>query len=351
MAVRWAIVVALLLGTGAARAAEPAVSGKAFVEEFIGLAEKRDIFASGPQWDRVKAWARQSATATTDSLSAYPIVAEALKSTGDFHGGLGPTEENTNRYKARYGKLWAEPSARHPNSDFLDRSALSSSDIRIRRGRTARILIAPSVHTADDEQRYAATLFKMISSAPRGTCGYVIDLRGNLGGDMGPMLAGVSPLLGSTVVGGFSDKVDLPSHLRVDSGRVGEVGADGKYQQDFALKRIPHARRYLANVPVAVLLDDGVLSSGEIMAAAFHGRPRTRSFGTRTYGFTTLNSPYPMADGSQLYMATGFYMDRLGRKFVNGIPADIDVPTSGSKASQDVLAAAGKWLGRQPGCR
>ena len=38
---------------------------------------------------------------------------------------------------------------------------------------------------------------------PSATCGWIIDLRGNGGGNMYPMLAGLKPFLGDTVLGAF----------------------------------------------------------------------------------------------------------------------------------------------------
>ena len=52
----------------------------------------------------------------------------------------------------------------------------------------------PSIGRHDDGQAYADTLATGLTAHPEA-CAAVVDLRGNDGGDMGPMYAGLSPLL------------------------------------------------------------------------------------------------------------------------------------------------------------
>lgn len=52
----------------------------------------------------------------------------------------------------------------------------------------------PSIGRHDDGQTYADTLAQGLTAHPEA-CAAVVDLRGNDGGDMGPMYAGLSPLL------------------------------------------------------------------------------------------------------------------------------------------------------------
>src|SRR5690606_1433128 len=58
------------------------------------------------------------------------------------------------------------------------------------RGGTATAL-ADSLHTA------------VRSLEAKGACGWIVDLRGNGGGNMWPMLDGIGPLLGDSIVGFF----------------------------------------------------------------------------------------------------------------------------------------------------
>lgn len=68
--------------------------------------------------------------------------------------------------------------------------------IRIPQRGGAAIALADSLHDA------------VRVLAEGGACGWVVDLRGNGGGNMWPMLAGIGPLLGDSVVGYFGSGPD-----------------------------------------------------------------------------------------------------------------------------------------------
>src|SRR5262249_27262645 len=80
-----------------------------------------------------------------------------------------------------------------------------------------------------------------------GPQGWVVDLRGNIGGDMWPMLAGIGPILGEGGVGAFVGKGDKRKWVYRDGraleGEKVEMRATAPYQ----LKQ--------ADPPVAVLTD------------------------------------------------------------------------------------------------
>ncbi|WIM72527.1 hypothetical protein QP028_00360 [Corynebacterium suedekumii] len=56
------------------------------------------------------------------------------------------------------------------------------------------VATVPAHNQAHDPQAYADTLALGLTDGD-DVCGAVVDLRGNTGGDMGPMVAGLSPLL------------------------------------------------------------------------------------------------------------------------------------------------------------
>ena len=110
--------------------------------------------------------------------------------------------------------------------------------------------------------------------------------------------------------------------------------------------------------PVAVLFDRGTASSGEVVAVSFAGRDNARSFGARTYGFTTSNQTFTMPDGATLVVTTGIEGDRTGRQYPEGVepdeivpivPEGVPVPATPPAADPQLDAALG-WLLRQPGC-
>jgi len=120
--------------------------------------------------------------------------------------------------------------------------------------------------------------------------GWIVDLRGNLGGNMWPMLASVGPILGEGVAGHFIDPVNQTT---VWAYRDGAALLEGR---TLAIASNPYRLRQ-ANPRVAVLLDDLVASSGEAIAVAFKARPNTRFFGGATCGVSTANTGFPIGTG------------------------------------------------------
>lgn len=145
--------------------------------------------------------------------------------------------------------------------------------------------------------------------------GWIVDLRGNGGGNMWPMIAGIGPILGAGTAGYFidPDAESLP------------WGYDGKaslYNGEAAVVvATPHTLR-LASPRVAVLIDRAVASSGEAVAVAFKQRPNTRFFGTATCGLSTAVRGYTMSDGAVLYLARAVMADRTSHSYGGTLTPD-----------------------------
>src|SRR5262249_43990332 len=162
-------------------------------------------------------------------------------------------------YKKRYGKLWSEPRSHRPASALMDRAEVVVSDVPIG-ARSARVIVLPHLFQNEDEQGYAR---KVLDALAAPACGFVLDLRGNIGGDMWRMLVAVSPLLATESPGAFTSRTEGLDRWWAREGRAGERHANGKVETAFSFKgwRAPAAG--LAELPIALLLDDGTLSSGE----------------------------------------------------------------------------------------
>ena len=183
-------------------------------------------------------------------------------------------------------------------------------------------------------------------SAP--TCGWIVDLRANPGGNMSPMLLGLGPVVGSGVVGYF---VDPDSAWTSWYYRAGEAGIN-LAPSGFRVSAPYELRR--PDPPVAVLTGSTTASSGEAIATAFRGRPETRSFGAGTAGLSTGVAGIRLRDGAQIGLATSVFADRTRRVYGGVIEPDQPVggtmredPSSGD-AGVDAAAA---WLLGRPACR
>jgi C-terminal processing protease CtpA/Prc len=86
------------------------------------------------------------------------------------------------------------------------------------------------------------------------------------------------------------------------------------------------------------------------VAISFTGRPRARSFGEHTAGFSTSNERYRLSDGAALFLCVGIEADRTGYRYPDGIDPDVKLPTPDSRPTEEkdaVLQAAEDWIASQ----
>lgn len=185
-----------------------------------------------------------------------------------------------------------------------------------------------------------------------GACGWIVDLRANGGGNMWPMLAGIGPLLGDTIVGSFGLE---PAAARwyYSQGVAGGLNDHGT-RDTVTRVTVRPAQLRDPNAPVAVLIDGGTGSSGEAVAIAFRGRRNSRSFGSPTAGFTTVNRSSRLPDGANMIVTVGYFADRDRNLYKAPVQPDSAVvggvggwPFPTDNAS----TVATNWLATQPACR
>lgn len=193
-------------------------------------------------------------------------------------------------------------------------------------GDIAIIKLPDFLGTAEAGQKYAKVAEDFIHENRDKIKGVVLDLRGNTGGDMGPMATAVSSLLpdGELVYYHYRS-YDVPVTLK--NGVVSNAGTGGK-------SLYPEEK---LNVPVAILTDDMTASSGEALTLCFRGLENTRTFGAPTACYTSVNMLYNMYDGAQMYLTVAFDKARTGEIFKE-TPIEPDV------ATDSPLEAALEWL-------
>jgi carboxyl-terminal processing protease len=162
--------------------------------------------------------------------------------------------------------------------------------------------------------------------------GWIVDVRGNGGGNMWPMVAGVGPVLGEGVAGYFVAPSDDPIAWSFRNG----MALNGTTE----IARTTATYALLAPEPrVAVLTDNQVASSGEAVVVSFRGRPSTRSFGSATWGVSTSNTGFSLSDGAMLVLTTKLMADRNRVNYGMSIPPDETID-----GDAEVVQRAIQWL-------
>ena len=171
----------------------------------------------------------------------------------------------------------------------------------------------PSIGRHDDGQAYADTLATGLTAHPEA-CAAVVDLRGNDGGDMGPMYAGLSPLLPDGTALSFVSRMGTTDVVidgnSVTGGGTPTTTSGGKL-----------------DVPVAVLTDGVTASSAEATLLAFRGLDNVRTFGEPTAGYASANTVIDYPDGRSLMLTTAKDKARTGEEFAED-PIAPDAPES-----------------------
>ncbi|MFE7245143.1 S41 family peptidase [Streptomyces sp. NPDC057580] len=164
-------------------------------------------------------------------------------------------------------------------------------------------LMLPPVPSDRVAAPYVRSARSIISALDKqGTCGWVIDMRSNSGGDMWGPLAAVGPILGDGTVGAavYADGEKSP--------RAIENGTPRQYMDEWG----PAASLARPTPPVAVLTSRRTASAAEAVTIAFPGRPNTRTFGQPTAGVPTANAPYQLSDGALVILTVAREADGTG---------------------------------------
>jgi carboxyl-terminal processing protease len=197
----------------------------------------------------------------------------------------------------------------------------------------------PAFHGGNEVQMLAfadSLQFAIQELYNRNIKGWIVDLRQNTGGNMAPMIAGLGPLFSSSKLGSLED---------VNGNHNAWYYNNGKYSWDddsgwTVTKPVTLVNKF----PIAVLTSNQTGSSGEAVAISFIGNKNTRSFGSPTWGLTTGNGSFDLADGSQIYLASTIMADRNRKKYYGQIEPDEKILPGKSDTDDTVLNTAIKWL-------
>ena len=147
----------------------------------------------------------------------------------------------------------------------------------------------PAACNGCNATQYADGVRDLIAkSDSSGVSGYgIVDLRGNNGGNIWPMIAGIGPLLGNGTAGAFVDPCDQKATIGYQDGVALAAGV--------AQWTLTNPYQVYANpAKVAVITDISTSGGGEILAILFRGRPNTRSFGIRHATFRVPSATYTL---------------------------------------------------------
>ncbi|MAK80431.1 S41 family peptidase [Phenylobacterium sp.] len=199
----------------------------------------------------------------------------------------------------------------------------------------ATVVVPPFAGGLALQRRFAQAGRQAMAAADTiGVCGWVVDLSGNTGGNMWPMLNAIIGVLGEPPFGAFIS----PEGRRAPWTVRGDEVVPGSIEPHLHLPTLPLTS---SDAPLVVIIGPRTGSSGEFTALALRGRARTVIMGSPSAGLITANGVFPLRDGAALVVSTAWGEDRTGRRQEDRIYPDV---TTG-----DPSAAAAEWL-KDMGC-
>ncbi|MBK7308780.1 MAG: S41 family peptidase [Chitinophagaceae bacterium] len=318
---------------------------QALLTQVVAKAKQVSLYTSIVNWDSLQMQVNaQAANAKTinDLKPAFEALLNGLK---DHHGSIVNARNYTTMARfTDYANL------HHPDTrvrQTILHNAVNNTALHfeyaILKGNVGYLKIvgiAPNVDVAKESQQIRDALIQLSQS---GIQHYIVDLRYNGGGNMNPMMAGLGPLIGDGIAGKLVNLAgDVLFNWEINNGNFIYGGSQVVTLNNKPLfKTLPR---------VAVLTSMHTVSSGEVVATAFKGRPATRFFGEATGGYTT-NNGWDIINGEViLNISTGIFCDRNGTVYKYNIPVDTEIPFEimEDKEKDNCIIAARKWLAALP---
>jgi carboxyl-terminal processing protease len=292
-----------------------AAKAKAALDEALTIARTHSLHRNEIAWAEVEKSVRSLAAGAAESAETYPAIRYLLASLNDHHSFLMPPAQTT---------AFRTGGATNPRPEIrADADGVG-------------VITMPGYSGADQaaSRKYAEDVHTALVAAQAGaSCGWILDLRPNTGGNMWPMLAGLKPFLGEAALGTFEGPEGAGPPWIAGQG----VGVEP-----------PKTLAGLEGAWVAVITGPRTASSGEAVTIAFRGRPRTRSFGLPTAGLSTANGTFPLSDGAMILLTTAIEVDRTGHRYGDKIEPDEPQEAAGPRG--DPITAASAWLKNASAC-
>lgn len=262
------------------------------------------IYAFGEEWQVVKKDALERAKNCSTYKDTYDILNNAIKVAGGKHSCIVTQAESDTIVEEQ--KL--------PTVNFKD---------------GLFYVKLPAYATVSNQSTaYTATVIDEIKAHQSNIHGVIIDLRDNTGGDMGPMLAAVSPFLPDGTLMRF----------RIENNYWDVVLSKGTISGGGTTTSVEDIG--MIDVPIAILQNEYTASAGEATLICFMDLENVMTFGMPSAGYCSMNMVYYLYDGVYMQLTVGVDESISGQEYC-------DKPIMPDITTNSPLEDAIKWLKTQ----
>ena len=270
-----------------------------YVRYCVKQLDRKALYADKPEWKAIKDSILAEAKNMTTMDQAHDAVIRAAAVAGGKHSTLLPPVEDT----ASYVEI--------------------APEVKLLEGNILHVILPAHSGVKVTDSLYTHSVLGFLQEHI-GARGVILDLRGNSGGNMYPMIAAVSPLLPD------GELIKFKGRNRTTPVTLDYVMSDAGLSSE-------NVKKWPDNTPIAILTDDWTGSSGEATLLCFRGLSNVRTFGIPTAGYASANITVPLVDGYTLLITMSCDMARTGEIFCDD-PIQPDVNT------QFPLEEAIKWI-------
>lgn len=305
-----------------------------YLEAALDTLKRHHIAGPEHDWEELHLVALEQTEGAQAPAETYEAIRFALQDLNERHGYLRPPPPKPDSTSS--DSTSSAASSNRQSSQAAPPVEQPQPALQVRDG-IAKLTVPPLWDPKGQRgSAYARSAQRLIEEADAaGACGWLVDLRGNGGGNMWPMIAGLGPLLGEGNVGAFVGRSGTTGLWKYEAGKA-------KLDETVHVEVADPYEVHSTKPAVAVLTGAGTGSSGEAVAIAFQGRGNTRSFGQPTGGASTVPGYFELSDGAWLVFSTERMADRVGNAYGGAVAPD--------QVTEQPVEAAISWLRDQEAC-
>ena len=308
-------------------------SVRIFLDSAMNIMQRHSMFSGKVNWKEVRLKVNDLAAHAKNYAEAGDAVKYAFNALKDKHGWLVLDDKDYRNadFKPDTGRLSAnikQAAAKGPKVYAGKVDGYAYVSIPFFGGQDTVSMNAFA-------QRIQDSLCNYLSPDTRGA---ILDLRLNAGGNLYPMIVGVSNIYGSQYEKGKSFAGDW--QIKDHQVRL----------SDTVYARLKTNCGDYTHLPFAVLVGPVTGSSGEFLAIGFSTRPKTILIGEKTAGFTTANMGYLLpGKNNGIVLSESMAIDKNGISYPDGIVPQVIVTGDDffQRENDPKILAAIEWLKKQ----
>lgn len=277
-------------------------STKTYVKVALNKMDDIGIFTNSKEWGKTKEDSLKNIKSENKYSDTIPVLKKAIKVAGGKHSFVEDDNVTDTKRENNYIKPKTE----------IEENIL--------------VLSVPEFTGNEQEAKEYASIIETALHKNKYK-GIIVDLRGNKGGDMSPMILGLSPILPEGTLFSYVDKKNKVTPVILKNGELNSGGSSITISNTKKQK----------NFPIAILIDNNTGSSGELTALSFKGLSNVKFFGSDSAGYTSANEEVALYDGLRMQITTAFIKDRTNKVYKN-------VPIVPDIKSKDIKNSGITWI-------